>query len=240
MGHGVDATRDATKRLDAFVDAAFAFAVSLLIIASAEPTTSIGALWRALGRVPASLGAFALIVMFWLAYRDWGRLTPRRTMLATLNALAIVFTVLVYIFPLRMLVESGFGWLSQGRLGGAEIIRTLADLRDLFRIYGVGFALLAGLFTTLYLQPLRDPLRFGVASGDVSALRENCRIWTICAGAGLLSAVLTVGPMDRAPWLPGIAYWLIPLAILVRWPVRLPGRREVKLRQGRPAARRRR
>lgn len=240
MRDAQDAVGEATKRLDAFVDAAFAFAVSLLIIASAEPTTSISALWSALGRVPASLGAFALVVMFWLAYRDWGRLTPRRDMLATLNALAIVFTVLVYVFPLRMLVETGFGWVSQGRLGGGDIIRTLGDLRDLFRIYGIGFAVLAALFVTIYLQPLRNPQRFGVASGDIPALRESARIWAICASAGLLSAALTFGPLAKAPWLPGLAYWLIPLSVLIRASAKPRSPGLAKLRQGRSPPRRKR
>lgn len=215
-----DPEHESAKRLDAFVDAAFAFAVSLLIIASAEPTASIGALWRAMGRIPASLGAFALIAMFWLAYREWGRLVPRRDTLSTLNALAIVFTVLVYVFPLRMLVESGFVWLSRGWLGGTEIINTLGDLRDLFRIYGVGFAILAGLFVALYLSPLRHAERFGVKVEDRESLRVSAEIWSISAVAGLVSASLTFGPMAKAPWLPGFAYWLIPIAIGLRGPAR--------------------
>ncbi|MCK5909955.1 MAG: DUF1211 domain-containing protein [Caulobacter sp.] len=211
--------REAGKRLDAFVDAAFAFAVSLLIIASADRTTSIDALWDAMGRIPASLGAFALIVMFWLAYRQFGRLAPRRDTLTTLNALAIVFTVLVYVFPLRMLVESGFVWASRGWLSGDEMIRTLGDLRDLFRIYGVGFAVLAGLFASLYLRALRHPDRLGVAPADRAEVRTSFEIWTLSGGAGLLSAALTFGPMAKAPWLPGMAYWVIPLAISARKPL---------------------
>jgi hypothetical protein len=219
MAEAHNLEHEAGRRLDAFVDAAFAFAVSLLIIASAEPTASIDALWRAMGRIPASLGAFALIAMFWLAYREWGRLVPKRDTLSTLNALAIVFTVLVYVFPLRMLVESGFVWISRGLLGGSEIIRTLGDLRDLFRIYGVGFAILAGLFAAMYLRPLRHPDRFGIVAENVDWVRMSFQIWTICAGSGLVSAALTFGPMAQAPWLPGFAYWLIPLAIWLRGPV---------------------
>jgi hypothetical protein len=215
--HGTE--HETAKRLDAFVDAAFAFAVSLLIIASAEPTASMAALWRALGRIPASLGAFALIAMFWLAYREWGRLVPRRDTLSTLNALAIVFTVLVYVFPLRMLIESGFVWLSRGWLGGTEIIRTLGDLRDLFRVYGLGFAILAALFAALYLRPLRYAEVLGVAPANRASLRASFEIWTISATAGLVSAALTFGPMAKAPWLPGFAYWLIPVAIGLREPV---------------------
>ena len=219
MSDGHDAEHEAGKRLDAFVDAAFAFAVTLLIIASAEPTATIDALWRALGRIPASLGAFALIAMFWLAYREYGRLVPRRDTLSTLNALAIVFTVLVYVFPLRMLVESGFGWLSRGLLPGKDIIRSLDDLRDLFRVYGVGFAILAGLFTALYQRALNLRDALAVPAASLASMRLSRDIWTIAAISGLVSAGLTFGPMAVVPWLPGFAYWLIPLAIGVREPV---------------------
>lgn len=219
MAH--DPELETGKRLDAFVDAAFAFAVTLLIIAGVEPTVSIDALWRALGKIPASLGAFALIAMFWLAYREYGRLVPRRDGLSTLNALAIVFTVLVYVFPLRMLVESGFKWATGGWLPGTEIIRTLADLRDLFRIYGVGFAILAGLYAALYARARRHADRLEVPLERRADVRASHEIWLIAAAAGLLSAGLTLGPFARIEWLPGFAYWLIPVAIGVRaWLIR--------------------
>ena len=53
-----------SHRLDAFVDAAFAFAVSLLIIAGGEPLRSFDDLLHALMRIPAFLAGFALIVLF--------------------------------------------------------------------------------------------------------------------------------------------------------------------------------
>ncbi|WP_297511210.1 TMEM175 family protein [uncultured Caulobacter sp.] len=218
MIEGHNPELEAAKRLDAFVDAAFAFSVTLLIIAGAEPTVSIEALWRALGRIPASLGAFVLIVMFWMAYREYGRLVPRRDTVSTLNALAIVFTVMVYVFPLRMLVQAGFIWLSRGWLPGEPIVRTLGDLSALFRVYGVGFAVLAGLFATLYFRALRHAERFGVAPESHRSIRISIEVWTISSIAGLLSAALTFTP--AASWAPGFAYWLIPVAITLREPLR--------------------
>jgi hypothetical protein len=216
MTDGSDPEFESGRRLDAFVDAAFAFAVTLLIIASADQAASLQDLWRALGRIPASLGAFTLVAMFWMAYREFGRRVPRRDTLSILNALAIVFMVLVYVFPLRMLIESGFVWISGGRLSGAVVIHTLDDLRDLFRIYGIGFAVLAGLFATLFLQALRRPDALGVSPTDLALIRSSFDIWLIAAGAGLTSAALTLAPMAKAPWLPGVAYWLIPIAIGLR------------------------
>lgn len=215
---------EGAKRLDAFVDAAFAFAVTLLVIAGAEATTSAAALWLAVGRIPASLGAFALIAMFWVAYRDFGRLAPRRDLTSTLISLAIVFVVLVYVFPLRMLVESAFVWMSGGRLPGQTIIATRGDLLLLFRVYGLGFATLAGLFVALYAHGVRASDRLGLTAAHVASGRTSAEIWAIIAASGVLSAAVTFLP--QAPfWLPGFAYWFIPLAIAAhgRWRRRSAG-----------------
>lgn len=214
MAEDLEREFEAAKRLDAFVDAAFAFAVTLLVIAGAESTTSIGALWSALGRIPASLGAFALIAMFWIAYRDFGRIAPRRDITSTLTCLAIVFVVLVYVFPLRMLVESAFVWMSGGRLPGQTIIATRDDLLLLFRVYGFGFATLCGLFVALYAHGARAADRLGVTPAHVARVRASAEIWAILTASGVLSAGLTFLP--RTPfWLPGFTYWSIPLAIAV-------------------------
>src|SRR5690606_24683912 len=95
----------ANRRLDAFGDAAFAFSVTLLLI-SGGAATSLDDLVAALGRLPAFLASFALIAMFWLSHRDYGRMARLRGPAATLLSLAIVFVVLVYVFPLRLLTES--------------------------------------------------------------------------------------------------------------------------------------
>jgi hypothetical protein len=220
---------EAAKRLDAFVDAAFAFAVTLLVIVGAEGTSSLTALSAAMGRIPASAGAFVLIAMFWLAYRDFGRLAPRRDMAATLNSLAIVFVVLVYVFPLRMLVESGFVWISGGRLPGTIIIQTLGDLRLLFQIYGLGFSVLAGLFVILYFHAARAPDRLGVTPEGAVTAASSAQIWLIVASGGLLSSLLTLAPLRLVPWLPGVAYWLIPVAIGLRgWWIGRRNRRRPK------------
>lgn len=214
MGFSEPIEREAAKRLDAFVDAAFAFAVTLLIIAGAEPLRSYADLGRALSRIPAFAVGFALVVMFWSAHRGFGRLTPVRDGRTSLISLAIVFTVLIYVFPLRLLAETGVGWASGGLLPGRELIQSLGDLRGIFVTYGVGFAFLCALFVALF--------HFGRASAEAAARVELARsrdIWTISAAAGILSAALAATPLlASAPWLPGFAYWLIPAGIgLYAW-----------------------
>ena len=206
-----------SKRLDAFVDAAFAFAVTLLLVAGADTTATLDGLKKALLQIPASAAAFVLIALFWMAHRDYGRMAPRRDGLSTLLSLAIVFSVLVYVFPLRMLVSSGFHWISGGRLPGSTLIRTVSDLSDLFFLYGLGFAFLGLLFVALFAHVARKGELLGADADHREQAAEHAVIWLISSLAGLFSALLAVfGPMRQAPWLPGVAYWLIPIAIWIR------------------------
>lgn len=205
-----------TKRLDAFVDAAFAFAVSLLIIAGGRPPESFDELVTALGRIPAFAMGFALIVMFWLGHRQFGRLVPQRDGLSVVLSLAIVFMALIYVFPLRMLTDAAAHFLSGGVLPGAGIIESYADLAGVYTVYGIGFAVLGGLYILLYRHGARAADRLGVEAGDLEDLRAWTGTWGIIAGSGLVSAVLAqVFPLHPFPGLPGFAYWLIPVGIFL-------------------------
>ena len=203
-----------TARLDAFVDASFAFAVTLLIIAGAEPLNDFGDLTRAMKRVPAFAAGFALVVMFWLAHRAFGRLAPVRDSWSATLSLIIVFTILIYVFPLRLLTEAGAGYLSGGRLPGRELINSLAQLKYIYTIYGVGFAFLSWLYYLLYGHALKRAATCGLAPEDRDEAEETRQIWGIIAGVGVLSAGLAwVVPLAKMPWLPGFAYWLIPFGL---------------------------
>jgi uncharacterized membrane protein len=206
-----------SQRLDAFVDAAFAFAVSLLIIAGAEPLRSFTDLARALARIPAFACGFALIALFWLAHRNWARLTPLRTGWTTFLSLAVVFAVLVFVFPLRLLAEAATHHISGGALPGGGLMTSLGDLRWTYIIYGLAFAALAGLTALLFAHARR-----ALAGGDTTSQRSARQwelTWLVGVATGILSALLALTPLlGPAPWLPGVTYNLIPFGVgLIMW-----------------------
>ncbi len=202
---------DAAKRLDAFVDAAFAFALTLLIITGGLPPATMADLATALGRIPAFAASFALIVLFWMQHRAFGRITARRDGWATGFSLGIVFVMLIYVFPLRLLAEGTFHFVFGQRLPGRGLITSFADLRTLYVVYGLGFGLLAGLFAGLFAAALRAPDL--TDAGQVEA-RLTVRIWSVIAVIGLLSILAAAFvPIQLAPWLPGSIYGVIPLAV---------------------------
>src|SRR5690606_3179815 len=143
------------QRQDAFVDAAFAFAVSLLIIAGNEPLASFADLREALARIPAFACGFALIALFWVAHRSWSRLSDARDGWTTFLSLAVVFAVLVFVFPLRLLAETATHFMSGGRLPGAGLLAGLEDLRGTYLTYGGAFAVLSALHLLLFAHAAR-------------------------------------------------------------------------------------
>lgn len=207
----------AGARLDAFVDAAFAFAVTLLVIASASPPANLDDLRTAVGQIPASAFAFALISLFWFGHKAFGRLTCKRDAQIQLLSLAIVFTVLVYVYPLRLLTGSFFFWMSGGRLPGNGIINSFADLQQLYIYYGAGFAILAALYAALFFHGVRHAERLEMAPEALDDARDFAAIWLILVLVGVSSALLAaLGPLLAAPWLPGFTYGAIPVLIWSR------------------------
>lgn len=204
------AEQESSRRLDQFVDAAFGFAVTLLVISGGAPT-SLDALVQALLRAPAFAMSFSLIAMFWLAHRDYGRLTTRHGGGSTALSLAVVFAVLIYVFPLRVLSESAFHALSGGRLPGRELLNSFGDLRTLYVVYASGFVVLAGLYFLLFTTVRAERATSEAAVTDAAGWRRNMAILFV---SGLASGAAAMAlPMDRFPWIPGTIYALIPIAI---------------------------
>jgi uncharacterized membrane protein len=202
-------SKEPSRRLDQFVDAAFAFSVTLLVISDGAPD-SIEALLDALLRAPAFAISFSLIAMFWLAHREYGRLIDHRSGLATALSLAIVFTVLVYVFPLRVLSESALHALSGGVLRGRYLLNSFDDLRTLYAVYASAFVVLSTLFVLLFATVVA-----ALPEGEnVARAREWRRTMGVLLIAGLLSGILSFAlPLDQIPWAPGVVYGLIPIGI---------------------------
>lgn len=186
--------------------------MTLLLITGSAPPESLDDLRAALPNLPASAAAFVLIVLFWSAHRAYGRLAPVRDGLSVLLSLAIVFTVLVYVLPLRFLMQSMFGWITGGWLPGRDVIGGFDDLATLYQIYGAGFALL----TTLYAILFARCLKAASSPADRADARSWRDSWIICAATGVVSVLLALLPLQPAPWLPPTTYCLIPLAIWLR------------------------
>ena len=195
----------AVERLDSFVDAAFAFAVTLLVIGSGEPPRAYAELEGVMWRIPAFLVGFALIGMFWHAHVRWRRYCGNGSAMAVLLSFALVFLVLVYVFPLRMMADSMVDYFL-GVAGSGFLSK--AELPGLFTLYGLGFAGMSALVAGLFWNGVRHGQP---APGTLPVLKGELGIWLILAGSGVLSVLLAQSRLT-VPFSPWV-YALLPIAI---------------------------
>jgi uncharacterized membrane protein len=206
--------RAESARLDNFVDGAFAFAITLLIISGGGLPHTVEELEQALRGVPAFAACFAQLAWFWhshVSWRDNLRLTDRPSLLLSL---LLVFFALIFVFPLHLVYAGAFNGLSNGVLspGVATFGRDKGGAAALFVCYGLSYACMAGTLAALHWHGARTATRLARVEAD--SIRVAGVIWTYVASVGLLSTLLALTLPVDAGWvdgLPGIAYFLLAL-----------------------------
>ena len=194
------------ERLDNFTDAAFAFALSWLLIGQDGAPTSIAELQAGLANLPAFAIGFGIIAMFWVAHLRWRRLRGAGGTLSKVLTLALVFLVLVYIRPLQ-----GMALSLSTYLGGSGT-RFIGGLGELFLIYGAGFAAMSATMMGLFFEARRDDAVSPAARRE--ALGEGL-IWGMCVATALLSVALAAG--GAGFWSPWV-YATLPITVpILAW-----------------------
>lgn len=206
--------RAESTRLDNFVDGAFAFAITLLIISGGGLPRSVEELEQALRGVPAFAACFAQLAWFWhshVSWRDNVRLTDRPSLLLSL---LLVFFALIFVFPLHLVYSGAFNGLSHGVLspGVATFGKDQGGVAALFVCYGLSYACMAGTLAVLYWHGAQAADRLTRREAD--SVRVSGVIWTYVASIGLLSVLLALTLPARVNWVegvPGLAYFLLAL-----------------------------
>ena len=189
-------------RLDNFTDAAFAFAVTLLVIGGSEAPTSYAMLESAVAEVPAFAIGFAIIAMFWFAHVRWRTVRGEGDWLSALLSVLLVFLVLVYVQPLRAMARSLSSFL-----GGSGTPFT-GDVGDLFLVYGAGFVAMAATTASLFLEARRN---LDLTDALRVAVHGEMLIWVILTATGLVSILLSV--FEATENLAPLLYATLPVTI---------------------------
>src|SRR3546814_12748464 len=93
---------------------------------------------EALNGVPAFAASFSLLAMIWWAHASWSRSYGLDDGRSVLLSLLLVFLVLVYVYPLRIIFSMFFNWISVGWLPSNVTIGSDDDLQVLLDRKSVG------------------------------------------------------------------------------------------------------
>ncbi len=174
-------------RVETFTDAAFAFAVTLLVVTQEMPQ-DLPALMEAFWQVPAFAASFATLLLFYHGHHTFSQRYGLSDKTTTLLSWLLVFTVLVYIFPLRFF----FGIFQSGLTGhGTLHLNSMAELTLLFRVYGIGWMAMSLLVLLLYCHAQRRAKDLDLNPIEKLITRHSIRQWFLFVLVGLVSVGLT-------------------------------------------------
>lgn len=220
--HGFRLRGAQQTRIDAFVDAAFAFAVTLLIVSVGHVPSTVPDLIQAMRGVPAFSASFLLLARFWLTHRHWSRCYGLEDGPSVRLSLALVFVVLIYVYPLRMVANMTLAVLSGGALAEQSIeIHSIADLTSLYVVFAAGYGAVVIIFSLLYRHALACAQALHLTASECVRARSTAERYAALAAIALLSLTLALLlPAAHARtliyWLPGMVYALIyPATMLV-------------------------
>src|ERR1700736_5310338 len=104
-------------RLETFIDAAFAFAISMLVIAAQQIPDNIQALLAAFKNVPTFICSIAVLGIYWRGHWLWSRRYGLEDGMSILISWALIVTILILIYPLKAIFGAMWFYVSSGQVG---------------------------------------------------------------------------------------------------------------------------
>ena len=200
-----------TTRLDTFIDAAFAFATTMLVISVGDIPNNFNELILAFKTIPSFLASFASVTFIWLGHRKWSRRYGVENNFTILMSLGLVFVLLIYIYPLRLVFSALFTWISGGFFPSEFSISTINELSILFVVYGLGFAAISALLGILFLYAYKKKIFLHLDDVEIILTKYEFVSWFTMGSTALLSALFALVMPITVSVFAGFVYILLPI-----------------------------
>jgi hypothetical protein len=199
-------------RLESLTDGAFALALTFLVVAANEVPHSYQDLMAAFKQAPAFAASFALMLLFWYSHVTWSRRYGLEDAQSTVLTACLIFTMLIFVLPLKIIFGVWFSYMSGGWLPDLTRIDSLEQLRQLFIAYNLGFILIEASLHGLYAHALRLADRLGLNPLELLDTRysiNRCRLSLLIGVSAML--IVVVVPLNYSPF-SGYCYALLGIA----------------------------
>ena len=210
--HGMRLRGLAMTRLETFADAAFAFAVTLLVIAVDDVPRSFEELEVAIKSVPVFVVSAAQVFVFWIAHRNWSRVYALDNGMAVLLTLLLVIGLLVMVFPLRVVytfaaADMSGGWVpAPFDLDGAIWVEQLALI---FVVYGLSWAWLAGIVVAMFAYVLVRGRSLELNDAERANAVRYVWMYGMISLSGVSSVLIAMTASDELITLAGYQYFVL-------------------------------
>jgi uncharacterized membrane protein len=226
-GNGFRFRGHEVKRIEAFSDAVFAFAVTLLIV-SLEVPKNFEELIITMRGFFAFGTSFILLMFIWyeqnIFFRRYG-LDDLKTIV--LNC-TLIFLVLFYVYPLKFLFTLIFSDQIYGS-GHTSLVMKVTDIPTLMLIYGSGYILIYFLFSLMYLHAINKKIQLQLTEPEIFDTRTKIYKNMILIIIGLISVIITLNLRPELTGSAGYVYFLIGPAFTIFYRYRTARKRKLFL-----------
>ena len=206
-------------RIETFVDAAFAFAFTMLVISIDEIPESPPELLALSRDIPAFIVSASIIGAVWLAHATWSRTFGLQDGVTVFLSLGLVMLVLIFVYPIKLMVQASVVYLSDGALGINLFDNPgWADnsVADLFVYFSLGLIALSVIIICLYQNALRFKDELVLNAHEIRFCQRNTVTWVTVVAVALVSVLIGLFVEGEALVSAGFVYFslwlLIPLA----------------------------
>ncbi|WP_051275691.1 TMEM175 family protein [Aestuariibacter salexigens] len=200
---------ESMDRLETFVAAAFAFAVTMLVISIDDVPKTFDEFVMAVKLVPSFAASFAIVAWIWATHANWCRRYGLEDGPSIVMSCVLVFLVLVYVFPLRLMMQGLFAVLSDGFLPSEMRYSSVDEVRFMFIFYACGFWALSANFFVLFHYALKKREQIGLSEQEVFQTETDKQSWALTNVVPLVSMLIALYAQDQNIGWSGFAYFLL-------------------------------
>lgn len=210
----------APTRIETFVDAAFAFAMTLLVIGSTGVPTSADALRQALVHIPNFAFCMVLLWVFWSAHERYSRRFGLEDAVSRRLGWLLIFVVLVYVYPLRAVTALTIDYFTKGLISSDFKIAQLQDLEFAFAVCSAGILTLSLIVIAFNVHALRLSVFLQLTDYERQATKYEIGVTLIAVQTAACSLVASLA-LDRQP-LRGNSWVGLPIYLYLLLLIELP------------------
>jgi hypothetical protein len=222
-------------RLETFVDAAFAFSVTMLALSPDRVPTSFDQMSELLKGVPAFGVSLALLLLFWNGHVVFSRRFGLDDSATTLLSCVFIGVMLVYVYPLKFMISVCLAhYIPPLRTPSFySSVSGPSDLAVMFVVMSSGFVLMHALFVLLYRQGLRRAAELELTAHEVRIARCEIGLSLIYMGVGGLSVALAT-LFRHGAWVVSAGFVYILLGVLgsIYWAIHGPSKDAIRAARG--------